>query len=435
MDIKLPALGEGADSGTVVNLFVKEGDQVAKDQAILELENEKAVATIPSTGAGTVTKIFVKTGDKISVGQRILALSETGTATPASKEKKPATVAKAKAAEPAPEEAPSQPEEEAEHEQEAESGARSGVTPAASPSIRKLARDLGIDLARVRGSERGGRIVLADIRAYIQRLQSRTASAQPKGAAPSASAPTAKPAEQIDFSKWGPVSKKPLSPLRQVIARRMSENWNAVPRVTQFDEADITELMALRKKYAAVYEQKGARLTLTSFALKVVAATLKKHPIFNSSLDEAAQEIVTKEYYHIGVAVDTEGGLIVPVIRDADKKSILDLSKDLEGLAKKARDRKISGEELKGGTFTISNQGGIGGAHFTPIVNKPEAAILGLGRGALKAVVRENTIEPRLMLPIAISYDHRVIDGGVAARFAVDLVQAFEKFEEAGVKI
>jgi pyruvate dehydrogenase E2 component (dihydrolipoamide acetyltransferase) len=398
------------------------------------LENEKAVATIPSTGAGTVTKIFVKTGDKISVGQRILALSETGTAAPAAKEKKPAT-AKPKAAEPEPEEAHPQPEEEAEHEEEAEDEAKPDVAPAASPSLRKLARDLGIELTRVRGSERGGRIVLKDIRAYIQRLQSRSAGAQTKGAAPTAPAPAAKPAEQIDFSKWGPVSKKPLSPLRQVIARRMSENWNAVPRVTQFDEADITDLMALRKKYAAVYEQKGARLTLTSFALKVVAETLKKHPIFNSSLDETSQEIVTKEYYHVGVAVDTEAGLIVPVIRDVDKKSLLDISKELEDLAKKARDRKVSGEELKGGTFTISNQGGIGGAHFTPIVNKPEVAILGLGRGTTKAVVRENKIEPRVMLPIAISYDHRVIDGGVAARFAVDLVQAFEKFDEAGVKI
>ena len=433
MDLKLPALGEGADSGTVVNLFVKEGDQIAKDQAILELENEKAVATIPSTAAGTVTKVFVKSGDKISVGQRILALTETGAATLEAKAEKPKSTAKPKVAEP-PGTAP-ESEQPAERDEESAPEAKPGVAPAAAPSIRKLARDLGIDLARVRGSERGGRIVLEDIRAYIERLQSRAAApAQSKpGTAPAA---FTKPApEQIDFAKWGPVSKKPLSPLRQVIARRMSDNWNTVPRVTQFDEADITVLMDLRKKYAATYEQKGARLTLTSFALKIVAETLKKHPIFNSSLDEAAQEIVMKEYYHIGVAVDTEAGLIVPVIRDVDKKSLLDLSKELEDVAKKARDRKLSAEELKGGTFTISNQGGVGGAHFTPIVNKPEVAILGLGRGAMKAVVRENKIEPRLMLPIAISYDHRVVDGGVAARFAVDLVRAFEKFEEAGGKI
>ena len=433
MDLKLPALGEGADSGTVVNLFVKEGDQVAKDQAILELENEKAVATIPSTAAGTVAKIFVKTGDKITVGQRILALSETGNATSTAQAEKPKAAAKAKAVEPEPEEAPSEPQNRAVRDAEPEHEPKPGVAPAASPSIRKLARDLGIDLTRIRGSERGGRIVLEDIRAYIQRLQSRAFAPAQAKAGPAAAAPKPPP-EQIDFSKWGPVSKKPLSPLRQVIARRMSENWNAVPRVTQFDEADIAALMELRKKYAAAYEQKGARLTLTSFALKIVAETLKKHPAFNSSLDEAAQEIVTKEYYHIGVAVDTEAGLIVPVIRDVDKKNLFELSKELEDIAKRARDRKISAEELKGGTFTISNQGGIGGAHFTPIVNKPEVAILGLGRGAMKAAVRDGKIEPRLMLPMAISYDHRVIDGGVAARFAVDLVQAFEKFDEAGVK-
>jgi pyruvate dehydrogenase E2 component (dihydrolipoamide acetyltransferase) len=433
MDLKLPALGEGADSGTVVNLFVKEGDQVAKDQAILELENEKAVATIPSTATGTITKVFVKAGDKISVGQRILALSETGTTTSTAKADKPKAGAESKVVEPEPKATPSEPEELAERDEEPEHETKPGLEPAAAPSLRKLARDLGIDLTHVRGSERGGRIVLKDIRAYIQRLQSKiVAPAQTKIAAPAAAKPAV---EQIDFAKWGPVSKKPLSPLRQVIARRMLENWNAVPRVTQFDEADITALMEIRKKYAAAYEQKGARLTLTSFALKIVADTLKKHPIFNSSLDEAAQEIVTKEYYHIGVAVDTEAGLIVPVIRDVDKKNLLDLSKELEDLAKKARDRKVSAEELKGGTFTISNQGGIGGAHFTPIVNKPEVAILGLGRGAMKAVVRDSKIEPRLMLPIAISYDHRVIDGGVAARFAVDLVEAFEKFDEAGVKL
>src|SRR5690348_7791726 len=273
--------------------------------------------------------------------------------------------------------------------------------------------------------------MLEDIRAYIQRLQ--RLAAQPIAGAPGQ---PAKPApEQVDFSKWGSVLKKPLSPLRQVIARRMSENWNAIPHVTQFDDADITALNELRKKYAPAYEQKGARLTLTSFVLKVVAGVLQKHPIFNSSLDETAQEIVLKEYYHIGVAVDTDAGLIVPVIRDVNKKNLLELSQELEELAKKARDRKISGEELKGGTFTISNQGGIGGGHFTPIVNRPEVAILGLGRGALKPVVRGEKIEARLMMPIGLSYDHRVIDGGQAARFVVDLVEGFEKFSEKEVAL
>jgi pyruvate dehydrogenase E2 component (dihydrolipoamide acetyltransferase) len=309
-----------------------------------------------------------------------------------------------------------------------------GLPPAAAPSIRKLARDLGIDLTKVRGTARGGRIILEDVRAYIHRLQRLAAEPRTVTAAAAPTPAVRPPAEQIDFSKWGPVTRKPLSPLRQVIARRMLENWNAVPHVTQFDEVDITALNELRKKFAPAYEKKGARLTLTGFFLKAVVATLKKHPVFNSSLDEVTQELVSKDYYHIGIAVDTEAGLIVPVIRDVDKKSILELSKELEELAKKSRDRKVAAEELKGGTFTISNQGGIGGAHFTPIVNKPEVAILGLGRGTLKPVVRNNKIEPRLMMPIGLSYDHRVIDGGAAARFTVDLIEAFENFSEEEVK-
>ncbi len=429
MDVKLPHLGEGADSGTVVNLFVKEGDQIAKDQPILELENEKAVATIPSSAAGTITKIFVKAGDKLNVGQKILSVDGAGGAAPAGKPAVEAPRAKAKAAAPVAEEEPAG--EEAEPSAPAESFEKSNAEVAASPTIRKLGRDLGIDLTRVRGSARGGRIMMEDLRAYIQRLQK--LAAQPK--APADGAPAKPAAESIDFSKWGSVTKKPLSPLRQVIARRMTENWNTIPHVTQFDEADITGLLALRKKYVEAYEKKGARLTVTSFVLKAVADTLKKHPFFNSSLDEVAQEIVLKDYVHIGVAVDTEAGLIVPVLRDADKKDLVQLSKDLEELATKARERKISGEELKGGTFTISNQGGIGGGYFTPIVNKPDVAILGLGKGATKAVVRGDKIEPRAMLPLGLSYDHRVIDGGGAARFIVDLVKAIENFDEKLVKV
>src|ERR1035437_3623162 len=433
MDLKLPHLGEGADSGTVVNLFVKEGDTVTKDQPILELENEKAVATIPSTAAGTVTQVFVKAGDKIRVGQRILSLGESGAsgAPPAAKpEPAPVRGRERLIQTPSPEQVPVALEEEV---MEPISEAKAGTAPAAAPSIRKLARDLGLDLIRVRGSARGGRIMMEDVRAYIQKLQ--RLAAAPKAAAP-AGTPAPRPApEQIDFSKWGPISRAPLSPLRAVIARRMAESWISTPRVTQFDEADITALMALRKKYAAAYEQKGARLTLTSFALKVIADTLKKHPLFNASFDEIAQEIVFKQYYHLAIAVDTEAGLIVPVIRDANKKNVLELSRELEDLAGKARERKVSVEELKGGTFTISNQGGIGGGSFTPIVNKPQVAILGLGRGAMKAVVRDNQIEPRLMLPMGLSYDHRVIDGASAARFTVDLVPGFAIFKEDDVKL
>jgi pyruvate dehydrogenase E2 component (dihydrolipoamide acetyltransferase) len=426
MDVKLPHLGEGADSGTVVNLFVKEGDQVAKDQPILELENEKAVATIPSSAAGTVAKLHVKTGDKISVGQRILTLS--GDAAPAAGSAAAAPPKTKTKSDPEPEleeERGAKPEPANEPESEP---VASNISPAAPPALRKLARELGIDLTRVRGTERGGRISMADLRAYIQRLQSRDGAPKRGGAAPAPAQPA--PSESIDFSKWGGVSKKPMSQLRQVIARRMTENWNRIPHVTQFDEADITQLLALRKKHLTAFEQKGARLTVTAFVLKAVAQTLKKHPIFNSSLDEAANEIVFKEYVHLGIAVDTEAGLIVPVMRDVDKKDLAQISKELEEMATKARDRKVSADELKGSSFTISNQGGIGGGHFTPIVNRPDVAILGLGKGVAKPVVRDGKIEARTMLPLALSYDHRVIDGGNAARFVVDLVGALENWSD-----
>jgi pyruvate dehydrogenase E2 component (dihydrolipoamide acetyltransferase) len=419
MEIKLPNLGEGADSGTVVNIFVKEGERVEKNQAIIELENEKAVASIPSTISGVISKIFVKAGDKISVGQRIASV-EADQTKEAGKSTQPAAE-KDEPEEDSPRDEESQPDDEEVPE------SRSG-TVAAPPAIRKLARELGIDLSRVRSSS--GRISMADLRAYIQRLQQSSGKVSATRTTPEKPA-----AERINFSKWGEVSKKPLSQLRQVISRRMVENWTTIPHVTQFDEADITALDQLRKKYSAGYEQKGTRLTLTSFAIKAVTAALKKHPLFNSSLDESANEIVLKEYFHIGIAVDTDAGLVVPVMRDADKKNVLDLSKELEELAKKARDRKLSVDEMRGGSFTISNQGGIGGGHFTPIVNKPEVAILGLGRGKKKPIERNGMIEPRLMLPIALSYDHRVIDGGNAARFIVDLVAAFENFPENEVKI
>jgi pyruvate dehydrogenase E2 component (dihydrolipoamide acetyltransferase) len=424
MDVKLPKLGEGADSGVVVGIFVKEGDTIAKDQTILELENEKAVASVPSTAAGVVEKIHVKSGDRVSIGQKLITLAN-GAAPAAAPAPKPA--AKKAVARIAPE-----PEPEAiEDEPAAVEEEISDAAVAASPSIRKIAHALGINLGKIRGSENGGRIVIGDVRAYIKRL----VKAASKPAATAAAAP-AKPAPvPVDFSQWGPVLKRPVTLLRKVIARRMAESWSAVARVTQFDEIDFTRIAALRKKFAPKYEKKGVKLTLTPFVLKAVAETLKKHSIFNSSLDEAAGEIVIKEYIHLGIAVDTSEGLMVPVIRDVDKKSLLELAKELEQLAAKARDRKISADEMKGGTFTISNQGAIGGGHFTPIVNLPEVAILGLGRGALKPVVREGKIVARVLTPIALSYDHRVVDGGSAARFTVDLVKAFEDFGEAAVKI
>jgi len=422
MDFKLPKLGEGADSGVVVNLFVKEGDTVAKDQSVLELESEKAVASVPSTVAGVITKIYVKQGDKISVGARIFAVGAAGAAAPAAEPEPVASAAPA---------APVAAGSAAVEVEEVSDLSPSGVPPAASPSVRKIAADLGIELNRVRGGGRGGRIELSDLKNYIARLQKLALAPKP-GAE---TGPAKRVLESIDFSKWGPVLKKPVTPLRKTIARRMVENWNAIPHVTQFDEADITGLLELRKKYVQAYEQKGAKLTVTVLVLKAVADALRKHPIFNSSLDEVTDEVVIKEYIHIGIAVDTDAGLIVPVIRDVNKKSLFQLAKELEEVGTKARERKVTGEDLKGGSFTISNQGAIGGGHFTPIVNKPEVAILGLGKGAVKPVVREGKIETRTLLPISISYDHRVIDGGNAARFTVDLVSAIQNFAEADLKL
>jgi pyruvate dehydrogenase E2 component (dihydrolipoamide acetyltransferase) len=431
MEIRVPRLGEGADTGTVVNVYVKEGDTVKKDQTILELENEKAVAPIPATLGGTVKKVFVKIGDKVAVGQALIDVSGDAAAPVASVQPKaqpPSTGARA--AKPV----QAQPEAAQEESYEEEPIVEGGLPPAASPSLRKIAGELGIDLRRVKGTERGGRITIDDLRAYIGRLQS--LASRPAKAVAGQPPAAAKPvAESIDFSKWGPVTKKPVSSLRKVIAQKMWESWNAIPHVTQFDEADITDLLALRKKHVAAYEKKGAALTLTSFAIQAVAAALKKYPQFNVSLDEATNELILKEYCHIGIAVDTEQGLIVPVLRDADKKNLFDLSADLGKLAEKTRQRKVSVDELKGGSFTISNLGGIGGTHFTPIVNRPEVAILGLGKGVLKPVMKKDKVEGRIMLPVALSYDHRVIDGADGARFIREIVTQLENFPEANAKL
>lgn len=410
MDIRLPKLGEGADSGSVVNVLVKVGDRVRKEQTLIELENEKAVASIPATAGGTVTKIHVKPGDKLSVGQLIVSLDADGGIDASVDDGKRTAVAPEPLV-----------DDGVELDDEPAPGA---LPPAASPAVRKMAREFGIDLRQVRGSERGGRITTADVRAYVQRLKARAARG---GAAP---AP-----ERIDFSKWGPVERQPFSPLRQTIARRMAESWAIIPHVTQFDEADITGLLELKQRYDDAYEKRGAQLTLTAFLLKVIAAQLNVHWKLNTSLDEASQELVRKRYVHIGIAVDTEAGLVVPVLRDVDKKPLLEVSKELGVLAEKTRRRTVTAEELQGGTFTISNQGGIGGGHFTPIIKKPEVAILGVGKGVLKPVVRGGKVETRVMLPLALSYDHRVIDGADAARFIVDLVKAIETFPESDVKL
>ncbi len=427
MDVTLPKLAEGADAGTVVNILVAEGDPVQVDQTLLELENEKAVAPIPSTGSGTVGRIHVEVGQVVSIGQVLVTIDEDRAATA------PAVPAQAPAAEPAAAAAPAvevAPPASPEIPPEAQvhvSG--SGAPPAASPTVRKIARELGIDLTRVKGSQRGGRIVMADVRGYIQGLQQLAL----KPAAPAAE-PEVDVFQTLDLTKWGPTKRERMSPLRRTIAQRMTGSWTTVPHVTQFDDADITGLMELRKRYAKVYEKAGARLTVTSFAIKAAVSALGKYPAFKTSIDYEALEIVTRDYVHIGVAVDTEAGLIAPVIRDADKKDLLNLSIELDELAERTRQRKLSADEMQGATFTISNLGSIGGSYFTPIVNSPQVAVLGMGRGVQRPMVRDKKVALRMVLPLALSYDHRVIDGADGARFLREIVRCLEDYPEADIK-
>lgn len=438
MDIKLPKLGEGADSGTVVNVLVKEGDQIKKDQPVIELESEKAVATIPASEGGTVEKVHVKSGQKISAGALLLTLGG-GSGGDGDESRKPAQTERKTETKTGDTTASEAPADDSPRQAPAAKVDASGVSPdaipdsvpmpAAPPSIRFLAAQLGLDLRRVVAVTGGTRVSADDLKKYVDTLQKLAARGmQSSGGTAGAAAPKA-PVDSVDFGQWGQILKKPMSQLRKVIARRMTENWNAIPHVTQFDAVDMSGIMALRKNHLADYEAKGVKLTVTPFILKAVVNALKKHPLFNSSLDEIASEVILKEYFHLGLAVDTDAGLYVPVIRDVDKKDLARLSKEVAELAARARDRKLAADDMKGGTFSISNQGAFGGGHFTPIVNKPEVAILGLGRTAEQPVVRDGKIEIRPMMPIALSYDHRVIDGGSAARFIVDLVKSFEAFE------
>jgi pyruvate dehydrogenase E2 component (dihydrolipoamide acetyltransferase) len=441
MDVKLPRLAEGVDSGTVVSILVSEGQEIKKDQSFIELETQKAVGSIPSPESGTVSKIHVKEGMEVAVGQLLISIStekDAGVAKPAKGEQAPAPTAVDRPAQtrssttsPASADAKFAPQAE-DYRYESKSGA----APPTSPSIRKIAGDLGIDLARVKGSEAGGRIVLADVRAYIQRLQQMSLEGvKDRPATGSQPAPAAPQSEPIDFAKWGPIRRERMSPLRRTVSRRMVESWTTVPKINQFDDADITDLLAVRKKYTATFEKKGSRLTLTAFLLKVIANGLKKHPRANASIDEANNAIIYKDYYHIGVAVDTEGGLIVPVLRDVDKKNLFELSQELHELTEKTRQRKVSLEELQGGTFTISNQGSIGSGHFTPIIYAPQVAILGVGQGQPKPVVVEEKIAIRTMLPLCLAYDHRVLDGADAVRFLKEIITGLEDFPEAQVKL
>lgn len=429
MEIKVPELGENVESATVARIMVKVGDTIAKDQPIMELETDKASVDLPASAAGTVKDIPVKEGDTIKVGQTVLTLAEAPEKEPA-KDAAPPAKAKAEApqetappekkpeakqeAKPKPKEKPEEKaEKEPEQEQEVEP-AQEGS--AAAPSLRRMARELGIDINAVQGTGGDGRITEDDVRNHARSI---ILNASGKHAVV---APTHLP----DFSHWGDTERRPMSAIRRKTAEHLQEAWISIPHVTQFGAADITELDKVKESFAKKAEDAGGKLTITAIAVKFVAAALRVFPQFNVSLDTERGDIVMKKYCNIGIAVDTEHGLLVPVIRDVDKKNILSLSVELTQLAEKARNRKLATEDMQGGSFTITNLGGIGGAHFTPIVNAPEVAILGISRAVLQPVYIDGQFKPRLMLPLSLSYDHRAVDGADGARFLRWIVEAME---------
>jgi len=426
VEFKLPELGENIESGTVVGILVSVGDSIAEEQGVIEIETDKATAEVPAPANGVVKEIHVQDGDEITVGQLILTIEAVAA---------PKVSAKAEPS-PEPEPVPAEPEDVAEAEpksdattspQPAQSSPLKrataltprpelGMVPAA-PNVRRLAREIGVDLTHVVGSGPDGRISMEDVKRHARHMP---AGAVVTGRVEAPPLP--------DFSKWGQVEREAMSNVRRATAKHLDVAWSTIPHVTQFDKADVTELEQLRKRFSKKVEEAGGRLTITAILLKVVAAALKEFPQFNASVDMANEEIIYKHYYHIGVAVDTDRGLLVPVIRDVDQKNIMELAVELGKVAERARNRKLSLEDMQGGTFSITNLGGLGGTNFTPIVNLPEVAILGIARGSKEPVFKaDGQFEPRLMLPLSLSYDHRLIDGADGVRFLRWIVEYLEQ--------
>jgi len=425
--VPVPDIGDFKEV-EVIEVLVKPGDAVAKEQSLVTLESDKATMEIPSPSQGVVRELKIKVGDKVSKGSPILVLSATaGGAPAAAASAAPAT--RASSATPAPAQAPSRPAASAPAAVPApaprpvprEPQEEIGAKPHASPSVRKFARELGVDLHQVQASGPKGRILHPDVQAFVKGALSRTPT--PLAAKGGGALPFNLPAwPEVDFAKFGPVETKPLSRIQKLSGPYLHRNWISIPHVTQFDEADITDLEAFRKAQTAETEKKGFKLTMLAFMIKACVTALRQFPVFNSSLDKSGENIIIKKYYHVGVAVDTPGGLVVPVVRDADRKGVFDLARELADISKLARESKLKPGDLQGGTFSISSLGGIGGTAFTPIINAPEVAILGVSRGAMRPVFNGKEFVPRLMLPLALSYDHRVIDGATAARFSSFLV-------------
>jgi pyruvate dehydrogenase E2 component (dihydrolipoamide acetyltransferase) len=419
VEFKLPPLGEGIDGGTVVAVKVKPGDAVNAGQEFLEVETDKASMPVAIDVAGRVDEVRVKAGDKVSVGAVIAVLSGTPSA---AAEAKPQAASKPQPASPPSKPLAASPPTAAEPGRPIANG-KKDLTPA-GPATRRLARELGVALMEVKPTGRGGRVTLDDVKGFVR--VERQAVKAGGGGSFSGSVVNAFTLPSLpDFSKFGEVEKKPVAKIRETIAKNLTIAWRTMPMVTQNDLADITDLEAGRKRIVETLPKGAPKITWTVLAVKACVAALKEFPNFNSSYDMNAGELVLKKYFHIGIAVDTERGLVVPVIKDADKKSVRDIATEVQTLAEKARGGKLAIDEMRGGTFTITNLGGIGGTSFTPIVNYPEVAILGMCRSALQPVVKDGQIVPRLMLPLSLTYDHRVIDGADGARFTSRLVQLF----------
>ena len=438
-EFRLPELGENIEQGDLVRLMISPGAKVSEGQPVIELETDKAVVEVPSSVSGVVKDVTVKEGDKLKVGQVIFTL-EGGTIPSAARPKsapvehvsgqhgarlafQAAIQAEGKTEQealPPDQPVPPTPAFSMPAQLEKVAGTEHRDPIPAAPSVRRLARELGVDIYGVKGSGPGGRINEDDVKGYAKLLLATAVSA--------AQAPRGPVEPKLpDFAKWGTVERVSMRGVRRKTAEHLRESWNTIPHVTQHDRADITELEQLRARFAPKAEQVGAKMTITAIALKVVASALKIFPQFNASIDMEREEIVYKQYINIGVATDTERGLLVPVLRDVDKKNIVELAAEMSQLSKKAREKKLTPQEMEGGTFTITNLGGIGGTGFSPIVNHPEVAILGLSRSRMEPEWISGKFEPRLILPLSLSYDHRLIDGADAARFLRWIAEAFEQ--------
>ena len=457
IEIKLPELGDGIESGDVLDVLVSEGDSIEKDQAVCELETDKATVEVPSSHAGKVTKIHIAAGQSIPIGAVLVTVeAETGAAAPPTPSPAPAAEqAPAPPVEPAPPETPAPEPPPADvaptpattpvtqpanvpsvpapvaTESSVVMDTSSAAAPA-GPAIRRLAREVGINLNTITGSGDGGRITRDDVLAAVRRSSAAGATpASPvvgSSSAPSAASQDTEPITTASTDDdWGPVRVERLSKIRRTIAAKMHESWSTVPRVTNYDDADVTEMERIRQASKPDYARRGLKLTSMPFVIKAVALALKQNPIINASLDEVNEQIIYKEYVNLGIAVDTDRGLVVPSLRRPDELGIAEISRSLTNIAENARSSSFKIEDLRGSTFTISNLGAVGGTYSTPIINVPEVAILLLGRSRkMPVVIEDDQIEVRLMMPLSLSYDHRLVDGGAAARFLNDVIEFLE---------